>query len=320
MLFHLGVVYELNRHGHLGAIRCLSSVSGGSIVCAHLALHWEQYTSGPQGFSNAADALIRFAKDDLRGKILRRFYRNPRVVLQGAYRSLFTLDGKRARLPHLGLTSARANVYIMGTNLTEGCPCSFSPSGYSPDASASRLVSVGGKKIDVAYAVTVSSGFPALIPPIPMTDGMLGIRPRSGVAWLSDGGVYDNLGLGPHREMIRRAELDLVIVSNAGSADKLDRFRPWTRIKGLRLLRGTARSYEIAARRVVEHDRAEALKNGFVFVDCGDRAKHSDLPPEVQSRASQIRTDLDLFTNEEISALIHQGQAIARDVLAGVDT
>jgi predicted acylesterase/phospholipase RssA len=42
-LFHLGVVRFLRDAGLLGDVTHLVSVSGGSILGAHLALNWERY-------------------------------------------------------------------------------------------------------------------------------------------------------------------------------------------------------------------------------------------------------------------------------------
>ena len=42
-LFHLGVVRALRDAGILKDVSHVCSVSGGSILAAHLALHWEDY-------------------------------------------------------------------------------------------------------------------------------------------------------------------------------------------------------------------------------------------------------------------------------------
>lgn len=43
-LFHLGVVKALLDRGVLKDVCHITSVSGGSILAAHLVLHWEEYT------------------------------------------------------------------------------------------------------------------------------------------------------------------------------------------------------------------------------------------------------------------------------------
>jgi len=43
-LFHLGVVRLLYDAKKLNNVRYLGAVSGGSVLAAHLALRWDQYT------------------------------------------------------------------------------------------------------------------------------------------------------------------------------------------------------------------------------------------------------------------------------------
>jgi predicted acylesterase/phospholipase RssA len=71
-LFHLGVIRLLHERKKLHLVRFLGSVSGGSILAAHLVLHWDLYTS-PNGeaFGQAADDLIKFTQADIRGRIIR---------------------------------------------------------------------------------------------------------------------------------------------------------------------------------------------------------------------------------------------------------
>jgi NTE family protein len=42
MLYHLGALMRLNELGLLRSLRRISSVSGGSITAAYLALHWKK--------------------------------------------------------------------------------------------------------------------------------------------------------------------------------------------------------------------------------------------------------------------------------------
>jgi NTE family protein len=42
MLYHIGAIMRLNELGLLRSLRRISSVSGGSITAAYLALHWRK--------------------------------------------------------------------------------------------------------------------------------------------------------------------------------------------------------------------------------------------------------------------------------------
>ena len=74
MLFHLGVVRALRDADLLKDVKHIFSVSGGSILAAHLVLNWERYTSTNEDtFRACGDELIKFAQSDVRGRILRRW-------------------------------------------------------------------------------------------------------------------------------------------------------------------------------------------------------------------------------------------------------
>lgn len=70
-LFHLGVVRYLHDARQLAKIDHICSVSGGSILAAHLLLNWNRYTGDASDFEDAADELVQFVRSDLRGWILR---------------------------------------------------------------------------------------------------------------------------------------------------------------------------------------------------------------------------------------------------------
>src|SRR4051812_25529590 len=70
--FHLGVVQYLSQRGLLGQVRSIVSISGGSILAAHLSLNWEAY-SRPETFEHAAKELVAFGQSDVRGRLLRRW-------------------------------------------------------------------------------------------------------------------------------------------------------------------------------------------------------------------------------------------------------
>src|SRR5262249_58701539 len=72
-LYHLGLLRFLRDAGLLSQVTHITSVSGGSIMAAHLALNWGRYTGGPHEFDAAASELLDFVRLDVRNRILRRF-------------------------------------------------------------------------------------------------------------------------------------------------------------------------------------------------------------------------------------------------------
>jgi predicted acylesterase/phospholipase RssA len=121
-LFHLGLVRFLRDADILRQVTHITSVSGGSIMAAHLALNWNRYTGSTEQFEQAASNLLDFIQLDIRNRILRHFplgllLRWPRRVLglsnrqltrtgllERSYeknlygdKSLFELSGKRGQ-------------------------------------------------------------------------------------------------------------------------------------------------------------------------------------------------------------------------------
>src|SRR6476659_2954454 len=92
-LFHLGLIRFLRDADILRQVTHITSVSGGSIMAAHLVLNWHRYTGTPEEFDRAAAELIDFCRLDVRNRILRRFplgllLRGPRLLLGLSNRQL----------------------------------------------------------------------------------------------------------------------------------------------------------------------------------------------------------------------------------------
>src|SRR5437660_5258332 len=72
-LYHLGLVRFLRDAGLLRQVTHVTSVSGGSIFAAHLALNWGRYNGSASEFDAAAGELLAFVRLDVRNRITRRF-------------------------------------------------------------------------------------------------------------------------------------------------------------------------------------------------------------------------------------------------------
>src|ERR1043166_794306 len=64
-LYHLGLVRFLRDAGILNQVTHITSVSGGSIMAAHLVLKWKQYTGSAEDFDQAAAKLLAFTRLDV---------------------------------------------------------------------------------------------------------------------------------------------------------------------------------------------------------------------------------------------------------------
>src|SRR3954468_18708031 len=140
-LYHLGLLRFLRDAGLLHQVTHITSVSGGSIMAAHLALNWDLYTGSTKEFDQAASKLLAFIRLDVRNRILRRFplgflLRGPRRLLglsnrqltrtgllENQYENHLFGDKSLFELPE------RPQLHILATNLSEGCLCSFNRDG-----------------------------------------------------------------------------------------------------------------------------------------------------------------------------------------------
>ena len=227
-LFHLGVVRFLRDADLLKNVTHICSVSGGSILAAHLVQHWEKYTSDAPSspderdqFDEAADQLVRFTQLDVRGRILRRVILR---ILRGNKPTWVTEKLEQYYADHLydgqtlgelaGETAAgkappyphRPYLHILATDVHNHALCSFTNDGFSVDFKSRRedLLPELQKTnlIPAALAVTASSAFPAMFPPIEVTKETLHLpHLPAGSRLLTDGGVYDNLGLRKFRQL-----------------------------------------------------------------------------------------------------------------------
>ena len=237
-LYHLGLVRFLRDAGILPNVTHITSVSGGSILAAHLVLNWNRYNGSDSEFDAVASQLIDFVRMDVRNRIVRRFplafaLRWPRRLLGCSNRKLSRTglleyhyekylygDTSLFQLPE------RPQLHILATNISEGCLCSFSRDGLlMMRRQGERTFRIDHRQIGLAtvpMAVTASSAFPSFFPPLELTGADVGSSAGEfGRQAYTDGGVFDNLGVRMFRflqELMppEQGGLDGVLVSDVG--------------------------------------------------------------------------------------------------------
>ena len=201
MLFHVGALWRLNEVGFLPKLDRISSVSGGSITAATLGANWVNLnfsSSVAIAFQEKVVTPIRALASRtldvpavlggvlLPGTVGRRVARAYRKHLFG-HRTLQDLPD-------------RPRFVINATSLQSGALWRFS----KPYMGDWRVGRVHNPTVALADAVAASSAFPPVLSPV-----VLDLDPTSfdtagsnlkdpalrGRVVLSDGGVYDNLGL-----------------------------------------------------------------------------------------------------------------------------
>ena len=225
-LYHLGVVRCLRDAGVLSKITHITTVSGGSILGAHLVSNWDRYSGTPEEFDEAAAEIIRFVQLDVRNRIVRRF---PLAAAGNKVRSMLLL-GQRRQWTRAGLLERyyerflfgdtplsqlpdHPRLHILSTNLSEGCLCSFNRNGLLMQRRVAgrrdRFERVQAGLATVPMAVAASSCFPGFFPPLVLTGWDVGADVGEFTRQaFTDGGVYDNLGLRMFRCMERGVRLN----------------------------------------------------------------------------------------------------------------
>jgi NTE family protein len=208
MVFHLGALIRLNEIGLLQKLNRVSSVSGGSITSATLGLKWRELQ-----FKNGfADKLVEHVVNPIRSLAERTIDADsiiggilmPGVSISDkivkAYRKFLFGDNTLQNLPD-DTQGLGPRFVINATNVQSGALWRFSRP-YMGDYQVGRVLN---PQIPVAVAVAASSAFPPILSPLVMElqqaafvadpRAVLQKAPFTTEVVLSDGGVYDNLGL-----------------------------------------------------------------------------------------------------------------------------
>jgi predicted acylesterase/phospholipase RssA len=321
-LFHLGVVRFLSEAGLLRQTKVMATVSGGSIIGAHMVRHWDKYLDCANGgFDKVAAEIVKFTQLDVRGWIVRRL---PLCVLPGEFCSRTGMlkhkyNKHLFKDEHLGDLRGQGvpEIHIMCTNLSHGRLCSFSQEGFWTDGKEGPRLH-RSRLIETALAVTASSSFPAFFPPTEVTPKSLHMALEVlGVErmFLTDGGAYDNLGARKLRQL--RKHFDVALFSDAGGTFD------WASKRFYGIIGTAVRATDILMNRVQqleqEINKIDAPGSETVHlrlesvVPDGESPDDSKFPREVvQSAVSKVRTDLDEFSKVEIAALVAHGYCVAR--------
>lgn len=201
MLFHLGALWRLHEIGLLGKVARISSVSGGSITAGLLALKWAKLQQ---------DSSVKCFKDEVLQPIME--IASHTIDIPSVLSGLILPGGVSERIANYyrKYLFGRATLQdfpdtplfvLNATNLQSGVLWRFT----KPFMGDYRVGIIEKRRLEVAVAVGASSAFPPVLSPVILKfqesdykDGTgedLRVSAFMTKVFLTDGGVYDNLGL-----------------------------------------------------------------------------------------------------------------------------
>lgn len=324
MVFHLGVLWRLNEMGYLSRLARISSVSGGSITAALLGLRWRklQFVGGvASNLETEVIAPIRaFAHVNIDISSVVAGTLLPGSISDKVAKAYDEHLFHGATLQDLPDDPPR--FVINATNVETGSLWRFS----KPYMRDYQVGEVKRPKVTLAAAVAASSAFPPVLSPATLhlkesdfssADGepyrrkafMTNVR-------LTDGGVYDNLGLETAWK-----RYDTILVSDAGRAMAADpdphtNWLSHTK-RVLDMVDNQVRA--LRKRQVVGSFTAKLRKGAYWSVrsNINDYGLATSLPcpPDRTAELAQISTRLSDMPGELQERLINWGYAICDTAL-----
>ncbi|RJF74389.1 patatin-like phospholipase family protein [Rhodopseudomonas palustris] len=320
MVFHIGALWRLYETGYLRKLKRISSVSGGSITAGLLGLKWRDLSFAAGSTSTefvpkVVAPLRAFASTTIDvGAILRGVLPGTSVgdeIAKAYDRGLF--DG--ATLQNL---PDSPRFVINATSVQSGALWRFS----KPYMRDYRVGEVRQPRVELAKAVAASSAFPPMLSPfqlsldpadfVPNTGDDLQRPPYTSRAVLTDGGVYDNLGLETAWK-----RYTTILVSDAGGqmapeeAPKTDWARHAYRV--LNLVDNQVRA--LRKRQVIDSFEAK-IRSGTYWgirtdiADYGIGPDALDCPHDRTMKLAEIATRLAALDDVTQDRLINWGYAV----------
>ena len=234
MLFHLGALWRLNEAGYLPKLDRVSSVSGGSMTAAFLAKHWNRLKLdtaevSPHFREAVVEPTRRLAGRTIDVPAIAIGILRPGPVGNQAARTLQRHAFDKTTLQDL---PDRPRFIFNATNLQSAVLWRFS----KPYMRDYRVGEVQSPHVPLATAVAASAAFPPFLSPVQLELEERDYTPGSGTDLqrppfstrpaLTDGGVYDNLGL---ETAWKRYQTILISDGGGRIGGKADVKRDWPR-------------------------------------------------------------------------------------------
>jgi NTE family protein len=318
MMFHAGCLWRLNEAGLLGTLKRISSVSGGSIAAGVLGMNWKGLNATANAPSTRFKELVigpirEMASTTVdEGAVLGGIFLPGTISdhVAGKYKSVLFGKTTLQDLPD------EPRFVINATNVQSGVLMRFS----KPYIRDYRVGKILNPTLPLAVAVAASSAFPPVLSPCeikvadygmkfePATEGEdLNRPPFTSDLVLSDGGVYDNLGLETAWK-----RYDTILVSDGGAHYQAqpDPHTDWARhsYRVLDLIDSQVRA--LRARQIIALFNSGERKGCYWGIRQDYPGGGLPCPPNRTAQLAAIATRLKSMDSDTQEQLINWGYAI----------
>jgi NTE family protein len=321
MLFHLGSLWRINELGLLKKLDRISSVSGGSITAGVLGMNWRKLEFNAAGIAANYKKIVVDPVRYLAGKTIDRKAIFIGALAPGsisekvadAYRKYLFKNKTLQDLP-----DDPPRFVFNATNVQSGALWRF----MKPYMRDWKVGEVKSPTITLAVAVAASSAFPPVLSPAelelesdqftPGSGAHLQKEPYTTDVVLTDGGVYDNLGLETAWKRFKT-----ILVSDAGGqmAPEGDPKRDWAghTLRVLNLIDNQVRS--LRKRQVIGSFVDGTRKGAYwgIRTNIGNYQLPDamDCPVSKTMRIANIKTRLKSMDRKDQKRLINWGYAVS---------
>ncbi|SCG58214.1 NTE family protein [Micromonospora echinaurantiaca] len=333
--FGLGALRALHDRGVLPDVRVVSGISGGSLLTA-------MWAYGPEDFGEFDSTVTDLLGRGLQMELIKRTFTPGRTMTNILSATSAALPGGKNRPRQSSRTEAlvdalasrafgvkemaqvthpKLSTVISATDLSTGNAVRF-----GSDVSSCSPHGTIIEPVPVADAVAASAAFPVLLPQLnrtytfTRTDGTQHIKTMS----MTDGGVYDNLGISPllpgrsRQHTSHVYDLDYIIAVDAGPGRTAPRAPNF-------MLGRLKRSFEIAHTRNQDGSRARVHElaaaghvKGFVYSYLGMRDSRLPIPIADLVEREQVAaypTNFARMAPADLQAVAIRGEQLTRTLI-----
>jgi NTE family protein len=319
MVFHVGALWRLNELGWLAKLDRVSSVSGGSITAGVLAHRWPELMFNRAGFADGFEQAVVEPIRALAGKTIDISAVLKGIFLPGSIASFVArrYDGELFRGATLRSLPDQPRFVFNATNLQSGVLWRFS----KPYMWDYRVGRIDEPREKLSTAVAASSAFPPFLSPMKLRLDPGDYAPGSGTdleqdayrrrPTLSDGGVYDNLGL----ETAWKRYTTVLVSDGGGHFAAKDKVRTNWVLQATRVLGVIDSQVRALRKRQIVGGLAAGLREGAywgIWTHIGDFGLPDALPVDEAASTALARTPTRLAKLERAhqERLINWGYAV----------